>query len=93
MHKIDNFKSPFLHKTDNFRHSQRQGNQTSATPGKAQIRNVKRRRVTCIDGVCGGVCGIACAVVLMLAMASLFRIALMLRMSRTNIAIPSISRL
>ena len=30
---------------------------------------------------------------LMLAMASLFRIALMLRMSRTNIAIPSISRL
>lgn len=35
MHKIDNFKSPFLHKTDNFRHSQRQGNQTSATPGKA----------------------------------------------------------
>ena len=39
------------------------------------------------------VCGIACAVVLMLAMASLFRIALMLRMSRTNIAIPSISRL
>jgi len=48
MHKIDNFKSPFLHKTDNFRHSQRQGNQTSATPGKAQIRNVKRRRVTCM---------------------------------------------